>query len=389
MNYCYLLMGSLLIILSCTKEKALPENLQSLDNLAYYSKDEKPQFDLVITQDISFGREDTTLIGNIYGVEVDRDGNVYVSEGSSGMLGILKFDENGNFLDKFGREGRGPGEFLSIYDYQIYEDKLYTMDGGLMKMCIFNIETGELLREINFMSEDWIASSDEDFRAVRDIYFLNENEFIFSYSDPNFYASEGERVKMEYINLAKFDIKNETVTLLELTKKYIKHFVSNDRAHYFDPFGGRGLFEVNNENEIIYAWSDSLLFEFYDSNGEYQRAIYHESDPIPLAREEALNQYGPNNKEFQDVLIRGGVPEFRNAFSRFYIDDENRIWIPTTTNETETNFLKVFDETGVILGETEWESSKQIEAVSGNYIYTNEDDLIEGEKVRKYRFELN
>ncbi len=62
------------------------------------------------------------------------DGQLYVSD--FGDMKIKKFTAEGQYLDSFGKKGRGPGEFQMLVDYDISGDTLYVIDprqGMLMK----------------------------------------------------------------------------------------------------------------------------------------------------------------------------------------------------------------------------------------------------------------
>jgi len=53
------------------------------------------------------------------GVTVDSSGNIYVIEFDAGGSRVQKFDSNGNFLLKFGKQGTGDGEFLFATDIAV------------------------------------------------------------------------------------------------------------------------------------------------------------------------------------------------------------------------------------------------------------------------------
>ena len=42
-------------------------------------------------------------------IEIDNEGNIYILD--SGNFCVKKFDKNGNFLRRYGKKGKGPGEF--------------------------------------------------------------------------------------------------------------------------------------------------------------------------------------------------------------------------------------------------------------------------------------
>jgi hypothetical protein len=64
-----------------------------------------------LEQDLSIGREDDDnyMFYRVRDIEVDNQGNIYVEDMSN--YRIQKFDKTGNYIQTFGRQGQGPGEF--------------------------------------------------------------------------------------------------------------------------------------------------------------------------------------------------------------------------------------------------------------------------------------
>jgi hypothetical protein len=81
-----------------------------------------------------------TLIGFIGKLVVTSDGNFYVVEPSK--LKVTGFDPMGNFLDTLHKEGRGPGEYTGILDFDISDDGRYIFALG-SKIDIYEINGGK------------------------------------------------------------------------------------------------------------------------------------------------------------------------------------------------------------------------------------------------------
>jgi len=66
-----------------------------------------------LEEDLSIGSEENEnfLFYRAWNIAVDKEGNIYVSDG--GNHRIQKFDSDGNHLQTIGRKGQGPGEFES------------------------------------------------------------------------------------------------------------------------------------------------------------------------------------------------------------------------------------------------------------------------------------
>jgi len=57
---------------------------------------------------------------------VDEEGNIYVAD--SGNQRVVKFNSQGEFINNFGREGQGPGEFQCPWQLEIYNNEIYVYD---------------------------------------------------------------------------------------------------------------------------------------------------------------------------------------------------------------------------------------------------------------------
>ena len=66
---------------------------------------------LELEEDLSVGREDDDnyMFYRVRDIEVDHQGSIYVADMSN--YRVQKFDRTGNYIQTFGRQGQGPGEF--------------------------------------------------------------------------------------------------------------------------------------------------------------------------------------------------------------------------------------------------------------------------------------
>jgi len=78
---------------------------------------------------------------------VDQDDNIYISD--DGRHHVLVFDRDGNFLRKFGRQGRGPGEFVSSQNIYISGDRLLLGDWRARRINVWDLQ-GNRVDEIEY-----------------------------------------------------------------------------------------------------------------------------------------------------------------------------------------------------------------------------------------------
>lgn len=85
--------------------------------------------------------QDGPLLGQIEDAAFDEENNLYLVD--SGNKSIHQYDENGNYITSYGREGRGPGEFTDVtaVTYSTDKNKLCAIDyPGARVVCFENNE---------------------------------------------------------------------------------------------------------------------------------------------------------------------------------------------------------------------------------------------------------
>ena len=62
--------------------------------------------------------------------------------------GVMRFDvHTGKFLNQIGRKGRGPGEYVHLADFDIYDGKLYAYSMLDRKLNVYSID-GSFIEQI-------------------------------------------------------------------------------------------------------------------------------------------------------------------------------------------------------------------------------------------------
>jgi hypothetical protein len=74
----------------------------------------------------------------INGVDVDRDGNVYVFEGSESAFRV--YSPDGELLRRFGGRGEGPGEFRSAPRFGILGDTIWAIESFGRRISLFRLD---------------------------------------------------------------------------------------------------------------------------------------------------------------------------------------------------------------------------------------------------------
>jgi len=95
-------------------------------------------------QIIPLETNDSVLVGRIYGIKLASN-KLYVNASN----GILVFDSNGKFLNTVGSKGRGPKEYVGLYDIFPENDIVWLLDDSGKKALKYT-SSGRFLEDFDF-----------------------------------------------------------------------------------------------------------------------------------------------------------------------------------------------------------------------------------------------
>lgn len=186
---------------------------------------------------------------------------IYVSDNDEHLL---CFDRNGKFIRKPFRNGRGKGEIIRMYDFDIDDKYLYVLDGALSSIVKFD-------HEGNYKETKKLP-----FRAIR--FLHSKNGFIFQLAP---YSLEGKdndvlvattdenfNVQGKYFNY----MNNATPTTRTPC------FVNGQYGVVYAPIFCRSIYTLNDSNKL------SMSF-YYEFNSPY----YEQSKDVEGIKESVDN----------------------------------------------------------------------------------------------------
>jgi hypothetical protein len=91
---------------------------------------------------------DTCLLGNITHIKLT-DEFIYIKD--IFFKGIYVFDRKGKFIKRLHREGRGPGEYMDIFDFIVDEEQntLEIFDGNARKLYIYELSDFSFIKAVS------------------------------------------------------------------------------------------------------------------------------------------------------------------------------------------------------------------------------------------------
>lgn len=369
----------LLAACSGEAEIEIPEDIAAMDNVAVFSGDAKPLHDITFSKVAQFGDTDDIFIRSISGIAADENGTLFLADGGEAV--IHAYDPNGVYRYSIGRRGEGPGEFNSVNQPRIVNGNLYVLDIQQQRASVFNSSDGSFIRNIN------MSGGGQDLSGFP-LYFspLEEDRYLVYY---NSMKRDGERFERQYIPRI-LDSEGEILQsdIVEFTPGEMFMMQSDNNIQIMSlPFKGESMFSLTKDENIIWGFTDRVLLQIVSTDGEYLHSIYHSRENPPLDRTAFLENY--EDEAIRNTIRGLGIPDVRQAFNSFYIDDEGRIWISLTTENSDENEWWVLDETGEKLAAFMRPSNHGYLLSKDGFVYFREESEDGLQEVAKYNFELN
>lgn len=340
----------ILILLGCEKpqklvEVELPQNIRELENLTVYSLTGQSPDTLELISEIIFENNDEALIeGYLGSFDVDDDGRVYIVGSVPGNVGIYVFEPNGDFLTKFSRHGKGPGEFEAISTIAIQGDRIFALDGRLQKIGVFSVTNFKHIEDLLIKKEE-VKKIDSSVNLLRATELLVSEEAVILKMRKNLLDKDkDDRTEHYYRLMANGNL--EPGRILE-GKRFQFYYSSKNEGFSLPitmPFSRNTFVTVSKDEKYYSLWSDQLLIKQFDSQGNYLKAIYY-----PL-KNENLDMNELEIDEYRSKILKNyEMPETWPVVHTFESDNEGDLWIATITESDSTFQWFELDQNGELL----------------------------------------
>lgn len=288
---------------------------------------------------IGSGADASVAFEGLEALALDGEGRVYVLDGRAHRL--LSFTETGRHRWSFGREGDGPGEFLSPVGLAPAADQsLWVIDPESQRATV--LAPDGTLRDTRrlpsgFTLSPWPGRFDRDGRLY---HYLESGDASYDY-DLAVYDADLERLA----TLRPPAAPGEESYFEGRTERG-----SHVRARI--PFTPRWVWRLDSRGEFVSAWTADV--RFFGSDGRpLPETGEWTSGPVDVTaadRAEALARLG-RFVEFGGRVDEGRIPDHRPPLKTFVLDDRDRIWALIEIDDTgSTSVFEVFEPGGRPLG---------------------------------------
>ncbi len=378
----------------------VPDHIREVDSLTVYSTDAEPAMDIEFKRETTF--TDDVGIGTMGNMAVDEQGRVFVAEG--GFLQkrqmIHVFNPDGSYLTGMGRSGKGPGEFQSISGIHIHSGYLFAYDNQLQRINIFSLGSFTHHRTVILNPQSWDSIEELDGSRSDPVnhYIRNDSTVLFGFTEPLSPGNPNDRYRRYYL----MDWEGNIISG--------KVFEEKDVNFYSGPgvpgpqltasptltFDRSALIAVSDDGYIYSAWTEDFLVKVNDPNGQYLRAFYYPYKKSAMIRDDILDRYGDRSRQFQQGIRNKEFPETWPALHYMLMDDKNRLWISTITDDEKMYDWWVLDEYGKLLARFKWPGKRlyrdteerPIKLIKNGYLYAVETEEPWVQKIVRYRIEM-
>ena len=298
-------------------------------------------YSLDVTRISMFGKESTPDFERV--IDFDKNNNIYILDAFESTISI--FNEKGEFVKSFGREGQGPNEFLRPNALIIRKDKIYVFHGWF-QYKIVNLE-GEFISANRIQIENplkykIIGDDFYVFRAQLDRTFT-KMEFILLRIEGDDFSKSKEIFKYEYppgLSGLNYDIVWNWL------------FISDNSEFYFpeDNLSKYSIIRYNKEGE------PELIFSRKYNKKEYSNE----------AKDRFYSLYEQQIKKGEMEL-----PQSPPVIRKMFQDNKRNIWVISgetyedNRNPDYENTIDIFNEKG------EWLYSFKSQYLSRNCLYND------------------
>lgn len=350
----------------------IPAHLQEVENLTALDPSQPPQYEIRFTPQEIYGEVNiaSSSIGhNNNIVSVDKNGRVYIRNRQERNIHVYK--SNGELLSKIGREGRGPGEFLSITTIRMQEDRLMAFGFSLKRIQWFDLDSHDVT-VLNLNTKELKNDQGElVLESVTSVMPLGNGSILIGGIESYHENIESERSYATYYTIDE----NGNLTSDELFRSILQDYHDFGGGAKRIPSSDEGIVAVSPDGIIYRANTSDFLLHAINTKNDTRKSIYYPYDNAPLDRDEVLKGYG----DFLRTRMRDAdFGDLWPALHTILADDENRIWVATITKDADTHTWWVLEDSGELLGKFDWPRSLEIETIRNGSIYVLDEDQEKG-----------
>ncbi|HKK61341.1 MAG TPA: 6-bladed beta-propeller [Bacteroidales bacterium] len=287
------------------------------------------KYELSVIGDFEFG-----LINNI---DIGEDNKIYVNDL---LLGILVFDDYGKLLMNYKSEGQGPGDFISIEDILVFNDKLYTLDPDLFRVSVFSRHSLEYQDSYELPP---INNNDGFILAPSKLWRLSDGNFIVEY------RGNYNRENLNRDHLRQYVLTDSLFSLLDESlfeskdREMLTYSEGSEFLVSMHPFGRDELVDIAPDGTVFKIWTEQNCIQSFSTNRtrKVQEICFDELTKKGISETDKNDM---NKSEDSDLYKKVNMPDSYPYAEELIVDsfDSNTIlWITKRNSDGITEVLEI------------------------------------------------
>src|SRR5690625_3212281 len=375
----YISFVSILIIgllIGCTSRKSqkVPPDLKNVDSLSVFT-DGNSSHEIDLKPDITYSDTAKLFMGPlIRDLAVTSVGDVCILDYAQKKVHI--FNSSGEYIESIGREGRGPGEFQFTTSVEVRNNEIHVLDLLQSKISVFSLKTFKHEKDtdisIKDSKPDWLVRAQQYGLTYRptDFYTLSNGNYLIVFSDNGVVSSSNlsqRTYEISFFNTEKNKYIHHNVWSSKWTGQDLVHEVGK-RILFKVPYKRSTQYDYAN-GLLVSNWTENNLFKFYDIIINYKISYYYLSIPIVLKKEDVVSYYDKASDETIVAIRNVTLPDNWPAVRSVVLDNKQRLWVSTFTDNIEQYEWSIFAKSGKLLAKFHWPAHMKLFKVKDNYAY--------------------
>ena len=329
---------------ACSKkaeDKGWAANIEIVDGIKFVTNPEEPKFgvfEFELVEDLAIGdvNDEDYFFPRSVALNVDNDGNIYVCDG--GNRRVQKYDKSGIYVRTIGRQGQGPGEYMS-------PRRLFLDESG--NPCVSDS------RSLLYYDRDGIFQKKVQLKGSYSMLIPGPLGTFIGSTQPSGFAEGGAKTSIMHISETGEPIR----TIAEYPVSYNKSLKSTV-IHWYTNWAA---FTPRTFDSFYYGFSRDYRINAADSDGRTIFIFAKDVKPQPISEEEKKL-----TKKDGIMLVSGTkdveratvFPEHRPFFRSFFSDDTGHLYVilfkSIFEREEQNLAVDVFSNEGIYLCQMNW-----------------------------------
>ena len=269
----------------------------------------------------SLGEPAVDEFGQISSVSTDMTGTLWVADDFSHEIRV--FDTQGALVRRIGREGQGPGEFLSVNSLAWVDDRLLVLDLGNGRVAELS-ETGE------WLGARPAPGSVGGRPSTLRLYAVTDSTVVQWSLKPE---ESGAALMWVEHRLGGVSGEWPQLVLSPPAPTMIRCEASGSRSYFDVPFGGRLRQHPAADRLTYVAWSEEYRIALVSSNGDTVRVVEYDRPPVGISEAEwvaansDISEFKQERPEAKCQPSDMGRPVLKPAIKNLLVDTSGRLWV--------------------------------------------------------------